>query len=201
MKQLFYLLPVCLLFLFVHGCVIDTDDDDNSIEIPAMMNFSAKVDKIEAIESCEGDGTTGKGDIYTRITLHKNDEPGGSSWGTLAEVGEIVVELSRGQSIENPGIEVSKEIEPFDKMRVEYILKAREVDPSGTQVQEIDASFMAYSETLGCWVEETFSGHGDECLPGSLAGTSHFSKTMQTRLTDHNCDVIITWTVSLTPIE
>ena len=199
MKRLIYSLSLCFIITSFVGCIVTTDDD---ITMPDMMRFEVKVDKIEAIRSCEGDGTEGKGDIYTRITLHKNDEPGGSSWGTLASIDEVVVELSKGQSTENPGIEVAEEIMPFDGMRVEYIIYTREVDPSGTQVQEIHGEFMVYDATMGCWVEESNLGVvGSQCLPGSQAGTSKFLKTNQTRLVDHNCDVIITWTVSLTPMN
>lgn len=200
MKQFQHYLFIAMMTIFTVGCIVDTSDDDD-ISPPQKMLYTVKVDKIDAIKSCEGDGISGKADIYTRMTLHKNDVPGGSSWAVLAEATEVVLELFKGQSVVNPGIETSVEISPFDGMRVEHILYTREVDPNGTQVREQDGYFMVYDETLGCFVEESSRGQTDVCILGSVSGSHRFIRTYDTRLFDHNCDVVVTWTASIEPIE
>lgn len=191
MKQLLFIL--CFIF-FAVGCVVITPDEEE--ETKYLM--TAKVDKIHAITSCEGNGTTGKADIYTKITLHKNDTPNGSSWGIQADSGEIVKELSKGEIAYDPGIFASDTLNLFHHMRVEANISVREVDPGGTQVRTLSGTFMRYDENIMCWVEESNIGIISEtCLSESQSGTSEFSKTFDTRIKDNTCDAIVTWTVTI----
>ena len=182
-----------LLYLLVFGlftsCVVI--DEMNEESGPLMVDFTVKVNSLQALKSCEGDGNSGEADIFTKITLHKNEEPGGSSWAVLAEQDWKEVELAKSEIAINPGIEVSEAIEVFDGMRVEAIITMKEVDPNSTQIQKQYYVLLNFDEAQNCWVPE---GGGD-CVDGSDSGS--YYKQTESRMSQGNCDIILNWEASL----
>jgi hypothetical protein len=174
----------------LEGCVITSTDT-----IPDTVAFSVSIDKMTAYLSCEGDGTSGTGDIYTRMSLWSTMEQGGQSL-LIAELPDVIIGLERNESTTNTGIELSADVDFFDGVRLEAIIVTREVDPNSTQVQELFTLTMKYDSELECWVGETFTEYAGVCVPGSNGGISYI-KTTESKMQDHNCDISYIWTAEV----
>lgn len=184
-----------LFYLSIIGCTVTSDDDDMEPEsmIPE-LTVKAKVDKVYSRLSCEGDGTSGKGDLYTKIIIRANSNPGLAPQ-PLIETEEVEIEVAQYETVTDTNVSAETSITPFNGMRLEIIVLTREGDPGGTT--QISRSFierLVYDENNGCWFELT----GTDCAAGAIAGTSTMNKAKEDSMTGGNCDMEFDWSFEIT---
>ena len=176
------------------GCTIS--DIDNDEPIPNVL-VNLNVDAIYALKSCEGDGTSGKADIYTKLHIKASNAPNEATQ-TLIETTEKVYEISRFDKVDSPEISASVVITPFDGMRLEIIMASREVDPNGTHVNDTFFDILIYNADDRCWME----WNEDDCAEGSKKGKSSMFRAKESKMEDNNnvCEIDFEWSYEITPI-
>ena len=180
-----------ILSLSLSGCIIkDTPEPDG----PKMASLSISIDKITALKSCEGDGTSGEADIYTNITIVKRESVV-SQAEILKESETVLVQLGRFESSSSPGISETVDIELKDGLIIAANIVTYELDPGGSKDATKTFSFaFIYEEDLGCWLEDK-----EECAKGTSPGSSQLTRAGEFKMSEGTCDVEYEYSVSITP--
>ena len=174
------------------SCIV-TDD-----VTPDLYTFNVDVESMKAIRTCEGDGSDGEADLYTRITLYHSNANTNVSSAILAEQDYTLVQLDRWEEETQTGLAVTADVELVDGLIIEAILITYENDPSGSDAQETYGISVLYNEEMECWTPVPFGGDTSKCISGSAAGSSTFSKSYSTHLVEGTrCDIEINWVAEL----
>ena len=180
-------ITVALTLISMTSCIIDKKDDGIP-DMPAKATFGVKIDKMSALKSCEGEGTSGTADLYTKITMYKRESLV-SELELLAETENILVGLKRYETVENPGIELNTEVEVKDGLIIASIITTYEQDPNGKrQISRSFSQTFIYEEDLGCWIEDS-----NACAFGTTPGTSNLNRAEESKMIDRTCDVTYFW--------
>ena len=173
------------------ACIITNPPEP---EGPKMATLKISIDKITAIKSCEGDGTSGKADIYTNITIVKRESVVGQA-EILKESETVLVQLGRFESNSNPGISETVDIEIKDGFVIALNVVTYELDPGG--VKDVSKTFglgFIYEEDLECWLENE-----EECAAGTSPGSSQLTRAGEFKMAQGTCEVDYEYTFSITP--
>ena len=180
-----------IISLSLPGCIIkDTPEPDG----PKMASLSISVDKITALKSCEGDGTSGEADIYTNITIVKRESVV-SQAEILKESETVLVQLGRFETNSNPEISETVDIALKDGLIIAANIVTYELDPGGSKDATKTFSFaFIYEEDLGCWLEDK-----EECALGTAPGSSQLTRAGEFKMAEGSCDVDYEYSISITP--
>lgn len=193
-----YLTLLLLLFLGFTSCIVDSSDDDDMPRPDGArdMTISAEVTRLGVGKTCEGDGSSGVAEVYSRFIFYKKkdwDAPlvplDSSQW--------VLHELGRGESVDNPDITLTTQMEVDDANRLVAYLEFYEYDGSGNKDFEKSLYFqLGYQTGQQCWTDKVWG----DCHPDSPRGSVGFSVPMEGYHRDgERCYVGYNWRISATP--
>lgn len=179
--------------LIILGCSdADTDDPIVKEESIPELTITISVDNFHMIKTCEGNGTDGKGDLYSTVYINVNANVG-ADLTEVAKSTEVVHSLGFDEKLNETGIQATATVTPFNGMKLECIFTVKEVDPGSTQISKVYNLDLIYDEAKACW----FPLVGASCAEGSESGKSTFNLSYEERMKDDTCDVLIGWTVDI----
>ena len=196
MKNLWTLLLLtCLTFT---SCIVDSSDDDDmpKPDDTRDMTIFAEVSKLSVGKTCEGDGSSGVAEIYSRFIFYTKvewDAPlvplDSSQW--------VLHELGRGESVNNPNISLMSQMDVADANRLVAYLEFYEYDGNGKKDFEKGLYFqLGYQEGQQCWTDKVWG----DCHPDSPRGSVGFSVPMEGSHRDgERCSVSYKWRISAIP--
>ena len=197
MKNLWTLLV--LISLALTSCVVDSSDDDDDMPEPdgtRDMTIFAEVTNLRVGSTCEGDGTSGVAEVYSRFIFYTKED-----WDAplvpLDSSNWVLDELGRGQDIANPGISLETRMEVADANRLVAYLEFYEYDGSGRKDFEKRLYFnLGYQTGQQCWTDKVWG----DCHPDSPRGSVGFSVPMEGFHRDaERCYVGYKWRISAIP--
>lgn len=183
-----------LLILTLSNCtIVEPEEPEDPIpnEIPE-LTINASVDRFHMITTCEGNGTIGEGDLYSRVYILANSNVG-TEPTVIAETAEIIHSLGFNAILTDTGISATATLTPFNGMKLQVDFFIKEVDPNSIQISRKYSQTIIYDESNACWLPIT----GFDCVDGSDIGQSTLSSKFEERMTDQTCDVLIDWSINI----